>query len=386
MAPPELVPPDRPRVDAGDHLEPSAVLGLRDVLMPAYSPTGLAELLMLLNRSPTDFATRQTPHPEATLAAVQAASEQNWWRQLLAAARKTRPLDPALEAFGEEFDLAPVPIQTEAPGRSRRVRRAALEGLVRASNELLDIAVWRSRLGAVESRVCRVECPAGTPRGTGFLVARDVVITNFHVVHGLFGNEWPAASVALRFDHKVRPDGVTVDAGVVHHLANDWLVDASPFSAFDLSDAPAGDPSDDELDYALLRLAAQPGLDRVGSEDRRGWIIVPEPAPPAEDLSPGRPLFIVQHADGQAMKVALDTDAIQGKAGKGTRLRYSTNTLHGSSGSPCFNASWQWIALHHSGDPKYTESGMPTRYNQGILVTAIANLLARRGKRAILEP
>ena len=78
-------------------------------------------------------------------------------------------------------------------------------------------------------------------------------------------------------------------------------------------------------------------------------------------------------------------ESILGVFGQDTRLRYKTNTQPGSSGSPCFDASFQWIALHHSGDPMYHSGGANApRYNQGILVSAITALLETRGKRDIL--
>jgi V8-like Glu-specific endopeptidase len=63
-----------------------------------------------------------------------------------------------------------------------------------------------------------------------------------------------------------------------------------------------------------------------------------------------------------------------------TRVRYRTNTEGGSSGSPCFDADWNLIALHHLGDPNFST---PT-YNQGIPFTAIVDLLEKREKKHLL--
>jgi V8-like Glu-specific endopeptidase len=59
-------------------------------------------------------------------------------------------------------------------------------------------------------------------------------------------------------------------------------------------------------------------------------------------------------------------------------VTYKTNTEAGSSGSPCFNANWDLVALHHSGDPNFDPGHKPT-YNEGIPFSAIANLLHERG-------
>jgi Trypsin-like peptidase domain len=80
----------------------------------------------------------------------------------------------------------------------------------------------------------------------------------------------------------------------------------------------------------------------------RGCLQVPDRA---YDFAPGTPLFIVQHPKGAPLKLALDTNAVIGLNGNGTRVRYRTNTDKGSSGSPVFDQNWNLVALHHSGDP-----------------------------------
>ena len=69
-------------------------------------------------------------------------------------------------------------------------------------------------------------------------------------------------------------------------------------------------------------------------------------------------------------------DAIIGMNNNKTRVRYTTNTEGGSSGSPCFTINRELAALHHLGDPDFTP-----RYNQGITMSAILALLEQRGHR-----
>ena len=57
-----------------------------------------------------------------------------------------------------------------------------------------------------------------------------------------------------------------------------------------------------------------------------------------------------------------------------TRITYGTNTLEGSSGSPCFNYRWDLVAIHHSGDPTYS-----AKRNQGVPIEQIFKLLTSRG-------
>jgi len=92
-------------------------------------------------------------------------------------------------------------------------------------------------------------------------------------------------------------------------------------------------------------------------------------------------LMIAQHPDGSPMKFAFDTDSVIGLAGEGRRVRYKTNTEHGSSGSPCFDIDWTLVALHHMGDPNWKK--VP-EYNQGIPIGLIGTRLA--GKVQIEAP
>jgi V8-like Glu-specific endopeptidase len=75
--------------------------------------------------------------------------------------------------------------------------------------------------------------------------------------------------------------------------------------------------------------------------------------------------------------LGMDMDSILGENDNGTRLRYRTNTEHGSSGSPCFDCDWNLVALHHYGDPAYHKN---PEFNQGIPIRAIRQLLESRGK------
>jgi hypothetical protein len=120
----------------------------------------------------------------------------------------------------------------------------------------------------------------------------------------------------------------------------------------------------------LLRVKNEPGNRSVGEEGSpvRGWIKLPtEP----DKFSPNTPLFILQHPNGQPLKLALDTDGIIDVNENGTRVRYKTNTEPGSSGSPCFNSNWDLVALHHM--------GIEGKYNAGTPFSAICRCLEKKG-------
>lgn len=320
---------------------------------------------------------------------IRTAEAEGWTAHLIVAARESNPGNPALLAFAQQFGLAPL-----SPPRPE------LERIIRATNSFLDVNKWRSKLGQIEAQVCRIEIRSnmGMIYGTGFLLAPDVVITNYHVmesviegVQGCTTNMGASAmprDVILRFDYKRLADGTTIHPGTVYYLAADnWLIDKSPMSPVDnLPEPKYSLPELDQLDYALLRVNGTPGNDAVGNKAEptappRKWIEVLTQAP---TIYPNTALFILQHPQGDPLQLALDTNAIIGVNANNTRISYKTNTLSGSSGSPCFNNDWELVALHHSGDPNFDLAHKPV-YNEGIPITAILNLLERRGLKGVLR-
>lgn len=321
---------------------------------------------------------------------IQASEAEGWTEDLVAAARKSRPRNAMLLEVAQSVQLP-----TNVPSGPE------LQRIIRDTNRFHDITLWREAMAAIEGQVCRITVATnkGKPLyGTGFLVGPDLVMTNHHVIEAVIAGEagtqtakgWSAraAGVTCQFDYK-KVAGY-LDKGISVALAPDWLVDTSPVSPIDLEREPkSGDPDGTHLDYALLRLAQKVGLDAVKSEgeraerdaEPRGWITVP--AGPA-DFEVDTPVFIVQHPDGAPLSFALDTSGMLGLNGNGTRVRYTTSTLGGSSGSPCFDQDWALVALHHSGDPNFDPVHKPS-YNEGIPVSEIRRLLKTRGLDAVLD-
>jgi V8-like Glu-specific endopeptidase len=292
---------------------------------------------------------------------IQDAEMAGYTMQLLNAARRSQPGNEALLAFAQQFKLS-----AATPEQER---------IVRETLKFLPITQWRARLGEVEVQVCRVE--TGTAFGTGFLVGPDLVMTNYHVVADVLSGQNPASNVVFRFDYRQLADGTTLNAGTTFELHDrDWRVDDSSYSFED----------PDKLDYALLRLASSAGSMPVNPSDPnghpRGWFKVPTGS---VSLQAGDPLHIVQHPDARPLALALDMEAVIGVTGNGTRVRYRTNTEPGSSGSPCCDANWNLVALHHVGDPKYGLLTKKGDWNQGVLFDAIVRRIKERKKGQLLN-
>lgn len=357
------------------------LLQFREALKNAFGLDTFDDMLLFQVNRKREHIALGNAFETILLRVLQRAEEESWTAELLQGARASRPNDAALLTFAQQFGLAPA-----------TPRGKELERTIKKANSVLDPVQWRTRLGEIETRVCRIEIKAGgvLEFGTGFLLGPDVVMTNYHVMEKVIkGNVLPKR-VTLRFDYKKMADGVTLNSGTEYSLAEeDWLLDHSEYSSLDLvSDTGGEDPQADQLDYALLRLSSPAGNDPVGGPANkdphalpRKWITHSEEP---YEFTPHTAIFIMQHPDGEPLKLALDTEAVLGTNGNKTRVRYTTNTEGGSSGSPCFDANWQFIALHHGGDPNYEQFHHP-EYNQGIPFSAIFTLLKQRNKESLLD-
>lgn len=360
---------------------------LSEALRSAFTRSTLAMMLRFRLEKNLDDISLGGSMQEIVFELIETAEREGWTEQLILAARYSNPGNPQLLALTQESGIAPV------VASHRELERVILD-----TNSWLDVAKWRTQLAAIEAQVARIEIQVNGSQffGTGFLLGSDVVITNYHVMEPVIPEDRTGAppsdvrgkpeDVVIRFDYKRLPDGRTLNKGTEHRLASDWLIDLSPPSQVDDQPEPKTEVAGpDELDYALLRLDANVGSEPAGGPAEpgappRGWVGVPNKP---YDFQPDSPLFIMQHPDADPLQLALDTRAVIGVNQNGTRVLYRTNTLPGSSGSPCFNQNWELVALHHSGDPNFAPSHKPL-YNEGVPFTAIVSLLQQRGAAGVL--
>ena len=354
---------------------------LVNALVAAFpTPEALDQMLTYRLESPLPTIAGPGPLGDAAFAVVKKFKAKGHLLRLMAAARASQPDNAVLADAVAPFSLA-----TPAPDKATLGR---LEKITKASSKPMAAALWRQRQARREICVCRVEVPtsAGLEFGTGFLVSPTRVLTNHHVVAAAIpgttgGPKADPAKIVLRFDYKELIDKTMVDMGVEAHLADNWLVDASPTSAVDLEDPPrAGTPTLDELDYALLELAepigSQPlplGADVDPGAKHRGWIELPATPWPFATTSA---LLILQHPNGSPLSLAMDFEAKMAENANQTRVTYQTGTEPGSSGSPCFNEFWDLVALHHAGDPLYPDLD-PKSFNEGIPIHRIVERLKK---------
>ena len=256
---------------------------------------------------------------------VQSADREGWLLALIDAARSANPTNPALAALADQLGIGSLAVGQAAAAEDSLAFQLGEAGV-------LDVAAWRAGLAEIENRVCRIEV-GGRPVGTGFLLGPDVVLTAYHVLAGVVGGDVPSADVALRFDYKQGPDGTVVNEGSLFQLDREWLVEVDR----------------DRLGYALLRAAGQPGYSGIGSAALesyaalRRWIELPT-APVGWQLD--MPLFILGYDRQGMQRIELFAKALLEIAAGDTRIRYRIETAPESSGAPCFDRSWNLVALH----------------------------------------
>jgi len=294
---------------------------------------------------------------------VQWASARGVVATLITAARNVRPDHAMVQAIATAASLTAVTVIDTKP-----VSAPAFEKFVSDNVVLLDVEKWRVGQTHAEWRVCRID--NGTDAaGTGFLVGPDLILTNYHVVQSLIAPAIvDAAGWTARFDHKVSADGSTLAPGRSVKFAAAWCVDFARFSTFDTEPDPkSGEPSNDELDFALIRLAEPIGAQPISpkSEEQRGWVAVTNAK---IVVTKKQMIAILQHPSGGPMKLAMGMAEALALNAAGNRIRHGVPTEPGSSGSPLFDQEWTLIALHHSGDP----ATIKPSYNEAIPISLIA--------------
>jgi len=167
--------------------------------------------------------------------------------------------------------------------------------------------------------VCLIEIARIGRRATGFLVGKDLLLTNYHVIEFFAGDdlERNLAEMEVRFTRSSAPHRV-------FKLAAKGLVKGSPIP---------------QLDYALLRL-----------EEAAAEILPVRPFvcdglyQPIEKQG----LSIIQHPGGGPLKLATDENGVTGVYVKDGRVQYISSAQVGSSGSPCVDGDQRLVALHHA--------------------------------------
>lgn len=255
---------------------------------------------------------------------------------------------------------------------------AALQALTNEYEPFMSSADMIELLPKVARRVCAIAL--GTTynkiRGTGFLIAPDVVITNFHVVEpflqkdnatGEFKTIAKGSELFFFFDYLKAPTPKVPppESGKVT-AADDWFIYGRDRLANDGLPTSPKEIKNNELDYVLIRLSRPVGSlsARAGGGSIRGWL-------PLEDVidvdSAGKRLLVVQHPS--ALPQLFDIGNYEGMDPSRTRVRYSVSTAQGSSGGAAVGTDGRLFALHNA-EVRDPAPGAK-RVNQGVRIDLI---------------
>lgn len=175
------------------------------------------------------------------------------------------------------------------------------------------------------SGVCRIELEDGRT-ASGFLVAPDLLLTNYHVFKLRPDDDLATnlAGATFRFGCISGKDALETVGHPVRAAAG-MPIAASPVEGHD---------------FVLLRL--DPAVQAI--EGIRPLPFDPQPAAPA----PRTGLHVLQHPEGKPLMLALSPSGVTGSFPATGLFQYVTSTAGGSSGAPCLDDQWNVVGIHHA--------------------------------------
>jgi len=197
-------------------------------------------------------------------------------------------------------------------------------------------------------------------RGTAWLIAPNLALTNHHVINSRLDREAPANDADFGLQALGSSLQFDFDAPVGYNGGAKATVGRLVASSA-------------QLDYALLEL--------TGAPQRPIPAIAPTPV--TLDPTTRMAVNIVQHPRGEYKRVAVRNNLVS--AADATSVRYFTDTDYGSSGSPVCDDGWRVVALHR-GAQRVTDvqfQGKPEAYvNFGSQIQAVLADIATKDQAA----
>ena len=355
-------------------------------LSGAFDQNTLTNMMRVGLGKRLDHYTGAGTFTQMTFELLQRAEMEGWHVELIQAAHRFNSGNAALTLVHAKYGLSPsISVQDAGvvvDGDSAPTTIAGFEKTVKPHNPMVHYDDFHRKMEEASNWVCSIELD-GVGLGTGFLIATDLVMTNYHVMESIVENREYAKKIGCRFGYRRLSNGATLE-GVLVGLADEWDVCATKYSDAERDGQPEAKlPMENELDFSVIRLSEEIGSRPIGPSASgappRGWCKFPQSLP---ITTPPLPIIIVQHPNGEPLQIAFETHGIKQINANATRVRYDTTTARGSSGSPCFSFDWVPVALHHYGDP--TSGLAKADYNQGIPFTAIREYLNNNGHEGLI--
>lgn len=228
-------------------------------------------------------------------------------------------------AFGDEADflrglfsrypldvpVAPSKTLTDADWKGKYDPDAVNEKII-GENTLRHVRMLELALAAARSVVLVNTHDPEIGKGSGFMIAPDLVITNHHVI--------PTAEIAAQstftFNYQLDANDLEAPTETVSAVSG-GLFYTNP-----------------DLDVTVAQIKHAAGVFaplRLSTSNARM----------------GDRVSIIQHPGGHFKKISMQHNFVQYADSR--VLQYTTSTEPGSSGSPVFNDDFDVIAIHHSG-------------------------------------
>ncbi len=257
-----------------------------------------------------------------------------------------------------------------------------LQAFVNEYEPFLNSADLQRIYPLITHRICAVGL--GDPFrivGSGFLIAPDLVMTNFHVLADVLQFEGTTNSVQRNgtgkdiyffFDYLSgppptrQPDGVSSNHISVK-AAEQWLVHARTLLPHDGTSACPG-VVNTEYDYAVIRLAERIGERPVRSSGGqiRGWMSLPDDI---DVVTAAQRILVFQHPGAAPQQ--FDIGDFVRLDPSGTRVWYSVSAARGSSGGAAVDKQGNLFALHNAEVNEDVCRFNGRRVNQGIRIDYI---------------
>jgi hypothetical protein len=356
---------------------------IREAIKSAYvGQYAINELDMVLSdnlgKSVFDFVSAQAPFPFQVNELLERANGEGWLPGLLGAVQRDKPLRADLQEILRSFIATAAAQQVldlvAGTGTIAPKVRAELERML-PGGAIVSFDTMQRRMRAV----CRVDYADHSPpgEGTGFLVGPDLVLTNWHVLKRVI--EAPAAAEHLRFRFDLRDSVAAADAAgrAAKAKANGSpIVRSSPAAGVELPGG-TGEPTMQQLDYALVRLDERVGEDPTVGGVRGHIVLQKEMAQPPVDSG----LIVLQHPLRGELQFAIGRAL--GPNETGSRLQHTAATQNGSSGSPVLDTALGPVALHNGSRAGTARSAQP--FNTAVPLAHIVADLVAAGVTEILR-
>jgi V8-like Glu-specific endopeptidase len=230
-----------------------------------------------------------------------------------------------------------------------------LQSFFKKQPDWYDVGFLQRMIEQAKS-VCRVDLPTLNITATGVLIAPKYVLTNYHVLKPNNNNnlEANAKNIRLNFGCFSLDDGQETLSKYFRLDSQIPILASSPI---------------EKLDYILLQLESS-FVQVLNQEENK---IKPAQCNFNITLSERDGINILQHPNGESMKLSITCDGITGIYPNSGLVQYINKTAGGSSGSPCFNEKGELVALHHAQRSKSFGT-----IREGILFSSIYHDLAQK--------